>query len=44
MVTKIRQDGDCIVSGDKKGDIKLMKFSLFKGDLNKAPSCINILA
>ena len=27
---KIRQDGDCIVSADKKGEIKVMKFSLFK--------------
>ena len=41
---KIRQDGDCIVSGDKKGEIKVMKFSLFKGDLSKAPSCITIKA
>lgn len=40
--TRLRQDGDLIVTGDKKGELKVMKFGLFKGDLNKGPSCIKI--
>ena len=42
MVTKIRQHEDLVVTGDKKGELKIMKFNLFKGDLRKAPSCITI--
>ena len=42
MVTKMRVDGNCIVTGAKNGELKVMKFNLFRGDLSKAPSCINI--
>lgn len=42
MITRIRQHEDLIVTGDKKGDLKVMKFNFFKGDLRKAPPCITI--
>lgn len=42
MITKTRLDGENIVTGAKNGELKVMKFNLFKGDLNKAPSCISI--
>ena len=42
MITKLRMDNENIVTGDKRGELKVMKFNLFKGDLNKAPSCISI--
>ena len=42
VITKLRQNGDLVVTGDKKGELKVMKFGLFKGDLSKAPSCIKI--
>ena len=42
MITKMRLDGENIVTAAKNGELKIMKFNLFKGDLNKAPSCISI--
>ena len=42
MITKLRQDGDTIVTGAKNGELKVMKFNYFRGDLSKAPSCISI--
>ena len=42
MITKIKMDNENIVTADKRGDLKVMKFNLFKGDLSKAPSCISI--
>ena len=42
VVFKMKIDGDSIITGSKKGELKVMKFSLFKGDLSKAPSCISI--
>jgi len=42
VVTNILLDGDCLVTGAKRGELKVLKFNLFKGDLSKAPSCISI--
>ena len=42
MITQMRVDGNCIVTGAKNGELKVMKFNLFRGDLSKAPSCINL--
>ena len=42
MITKIRQHEDLIVTGDKKGELKVMKFNYFRGDLKTAPSCITM--
>lgn len=41
-ITKVKADGDNIVTGAKNGELKVMKFNLFRGDLSKAPSCISI--
>lgn len=42
VITRMRVDGNCIVTGAKNGELKVMKFNLFRGDLSKAPSCINL--
>ena len=42
MCTKLRVEGDSIITGAKNGELKVMKFGLFRGDLSKAPSCISI--
>ena len=42
MIVKLKIDGDQVVTGSKSGELKLMKFDLFKNDVKNAPSCISI--
>ena len=41
-ITKIRTDGEYIVTGAKNGEIRVLNFNVYKQQLNMGPNCITI--
>lgn len=42
VITHIKTDGELIITGDKKGDLKVMNFNVFKNDIKKGPASFTI--
>ena len=42
VITTIKSDGEYVVTGSKKGELKVMNFNVYKSELAKGPSQITI--